>query len=176
VSFDQNVPLGPVDRRQATRRHWLRRRRPQRPRLLDRALLLGLLGVLLAAGGLLLTTLTPRVEVSVTPSAYRVGGVTLPARGGGVYQGSAGVVVLRDQGATLAGAASATTRGAPMTASCQGVTSGSERCTFQIGTRTFHAVDTWRDGSWSRVYDDGNRVDVRILQGRPVPVPVPIDA
>lgn len=176
VSFDQNVPLGPVDRPQATRRHWLRRRRPQRPRLFDTTLLSGLLGLLLAAGGVYLGTLTPRVEVSVTPSAYSIQGVTLAARGGGVYQGSAGVVVLRDQGQALSGAASATTSGAPMTARCQGAVAAGERCTFRVGSRILHAVDTWRAGSWSRAYDNGNRVTLRVRQGRPVPVPVPVDA
>lgn len=176
MSFDQNVPLGPVDRRQATRRHWLRRHSPQRPRLFDGSLLAGLLGVLLAAGGVYLATLTPRVEVSVTASAYTVDGVTLAARGGGVYQGRAGVVVLRRRGPVLSGAASATAEGAPMTGLCEGVAAGSERCTFRLGGRTIHAVDTWRAGSWSRVYDDGRRVDLAIRQGRPVPVPVPVDA
>ncbi len=172
---DQNLPLGPVDRRHATRRHWLRRPRPQRPRLFDSALALGLLGVLLAAGGLFVATLTPRVEVSVTANAYRIDGMTLPARGSGVYQGTAGVVVLRDQGTTLDGAASARTQGVPMTAHCEGAAAGTERCTFQIGSRTIQAVDTWRAGSWARVYGDGNRVELAIRQGRPVPVPVPVD-
>lgn len=176
MSFDQNLPLGPVDRRQATRRHWLRPRRPPRPRLFDTTLLSGVLGVLLAAAGVYLGTLSPRVQVSVTSSAYTVGGITLAARGGGVYRGSAGVVVLRDQGQTLSGAASATTAGAPMTARCVGVTAGTERCTFQIGSRSLHALDTWRAGSWSRVYDDGKRVTLPVRQGRPVPVPVPVDA
>lgn len=176
VSFDQNVPLGPVDRRQVTRRHWLRRRRPQPPRLFDTTLLSGLLGLLLAAGGVYLGTVTPRVEVSVTPSAYSIEGVTLTARGDGVYQGSAGVVVLRDQGHVLRGAASATTQGLPMVARCQGVSTGSERCAFQVGSRTLHAVDTWHAGSWSRAYDDGKRVILAVRQGTPVPVPVPVDA
>ncbi len=170
------MPLGPVDRRHATRRHWLRRLRPQRSRLLDTTLLSGLLGLLLAAGGVYLGTLTPRVEVSVTASTYQIDGVTLAARGGGVYQGSAGVVVLRDQGGALAAAASATTAGAPMVARCQGVAAGSEHCTFQLGSGTVHAVDTWRAGAWSRTYDDGKRVILWVRQGRPVPVPVPVDA
>lgn len=177
MSFDQNVPLGPVDRRDATRRHWLRRRRSQRPRLFDTTLLSGLLGLLLAAGGVYLGTLAPRVEVSVTPSAYSIAGVRLAARGGGVYQGSAGVVVLRDEGDVLSAAASATTAGEPMTARCQGVAGGSERCTFQLGKRTLHAVDTWHagSGSWSRAYDNGKRVTLTVRQRRPVPVPVPVD-
>lgn len=175
VSFDQNVPLGPIDRLQATRRHWLRRRRPQRPRIFDATLLSGLVGVLLAAGGLYLGAVTPRVEVSVTDRAYTIDGVSLAARGGGVYQGTAGVVVLRYQGETLEGAASATSAGEPMTAHCAGVMRGTERCTFQIGPRTLHAIDRWRGGSWSRVYDNGKRVELPIRQGRPVPVPVPVD-
>lgn len=176
MSWEQNVPLGPVDRRHATRRHWLRRRRPQRPGLFDTTLLSGLLGLLLAAAGVYLGTLTPRVQVSVTPAAYSIDGVTLPARGSGVYQGRDGVVVLRDQGGALSGAASATTAGEPMLARCQGVTAGQERCTFRLGSRTLHAVDTWRSGSWSRAYDDGRRVILTVRQGRPVPVPVPVDA
>lgn len=173
---DQNLPLGPVDRKQATRRHWLRRRPPQRPRLFDSALSVGLLGVLLAAGGLFLVTLTPRVEVSVTQRAYSIDGVTLVAQGGGVYQGSAGVIVLRDRGKTLDGAASAIARGAPMTAHCEGTAPRTERCIFQVGAQTIHAVDTWHGGFWSRVYGDGGQVDLWIRQGRPVPVPVPVDA
>lgn len=176
MSFDQNVPLGPVDRHQAARRHWLRRPRPQRPRLFDTTLLSGLLGLLLAAGGVYLGSLTPRVEVSVTQNAYTIDGVRLAARGGGVYEGSAGVVVVRDQGQTLSGAASATTAGTPMVARCQGVAGAGERCTFHVGARTLHAVDTWRAGSWSRAYDSGKRVILTIRQGRPVPVPVPVDA
>lgn len=175
MSFDQNVPLGPVDRRHATRRHWLRRRRPQRPRLFDTTLLSGLLGLLLATGGVYLATLVPRVEVSVTPRAYAIDGIRLPARGGGVYQGSAGVVVLRDRGGALSAAASATTAGRPMTARCDGMAAGRERCTFQIGPRSIHAVDAWRAGSWSRTYDDGRRVTLAVRQGRPVPVPIPVD-
>jgi hypothetical protein len=63
-----------------------------------------------------------------------------------------------------------------MTGHCQGVAAGAERCTFQIGARTIRAVDTWRAGSWSRVYNDGSRVELAIRQGRPVPVPLPVDA
>lgn len=176
MSFDQNVPLGPVDRHQATRRHWLRRPRPQRPRLFDTTLLSGLLGLLLAAGGVYLGALTPRVEVSVTQNAYTIDGVRLAARGGGVYQGSAGVVVVRDQGRTLSGAASATTAGEPMVARCLGLVGNYERCIFQVGPRTLHALDTWRAGSWSRVYDNGKRVTLTVREGGPVPVPVPVDA
>jgi hypothetical protein len=62
-----------------------------------------------------------------------------------------------------------------MTAHCEGAAAGTERCTFQIGSRTIWAVDTWRAGSWARVYGDGNRVELAIRQGRPVPVPVPVD-
>ncbi len=171
---DQNLPVGPVDRRQATRGR-LRGPRRQRPRLFDSSLAMGLLAVLLAAGGLFLVTLTPRVEVSVTENAYSIDGVTLAARGGGVYQGSAGVVVLRDQGATLDGAASATVQGRPMVAHCDGIVSGTERCTFRIGARGIRAVDTWRAGSWFRVYGDGRRVELAIRQRRPVPVPIPVD-
>lgn len=176
MTFEQNVPLGPVDRRRATRRHWLRRPARPRRRLLDGTLLLALSGVLLAAGGVWLATLTPRVDVSVTARAYRVDGVTLPARGGGVYRGGAGVIILRDSGRRLDGAASATTAGAPMTADCQGVAGRSERCTFRIGTHTLHAVDTWQGGAWTRVYDGGRRVRLEMVRGRPVPVPVPVDA
>lgn len=175
MSFEQNVPLGPVDRRRAARRHWLRRARSPRRRLVDATLLLGLLGLLLGLGGVWLATRPPRVEVSVTPRAYRVGGTTLPARGGGVYQGGAGVIVLHDAGGRLDGAASATTAGAPMTAHCEGA-AASERCTFQIGPRTLHAVDTWQAGAWTRTYGNGKRVQLTVAQGRPVPVPVPIDA
>lgn len=176
MSCDQNVPLGPVDRRHATRRHWLRRHRPRRPGLFDATLLTGLLGLLLAAGGVYLGALTPRVEVSVTATAYTVGGVTLAARGGGVYQGDAGVVVLRDQAGALRGAASATTAGEPMIGRCEGAAAGTEQCSFRVGSRSFHAVDTWHAGSWSRAYDDGKHVMLAVRQGRPVPVPVPVDA
>lgn len=176
MSFDQNVPLGPVDRRHPARRHWLRRRRPQRPRLFDAALLSGLLGVALAAGGVYLVTLTPRVEVSVTATAYTIDGVTLAARGDGVYQGRAGVVVLGGQGRALRGAASSTVAGAPMVGRCRDAAAGTERCTFQIGRRLLRAIDIWHAGAWSRAYDDGRRVTLAVRQHRPVPVPVPVDA
>lgn len=172
MSVDQNVPLGPVDRRHASRSH----RRPRHPALFDTTLALGLLGVLLAGAGLGLGMLGPRVDVSVTAQAYRVGPVRLAARGDGVYQGGAGVVVLRDAGTALRGAASATTGGQPMTARCQGRAGHTERCTFQIGDRTLHAVDTWRHTAWSRVYDGGRRVQLVMVRGAPAPVPIPVDA
>ncbi|MGH7911019.1 MAG: hypothetical protein ACREQM_22210 [Candidatus Dormibacteraceae bacterium] len=132
--------------------------------------------MLLAAGGVWLGNLTPRVEVSVTVRAYTVGGEVLSARGGGVYQGSGGVVVIRDQGSVLEGAASATYAGHPMTARCSGTLGRGERCRFQIGNRELQSVDGWSGSGWSRRYGDGKRVDLEIAQGRPVPVPVPVDA
>ncbi|MFZ0218051.1 MAG: hypothetical protein WAM30_19125 [Candidatus Dormiibacterota bacterium] len=175
--MDQNIPLGPVDRRQALRRHWLRRRRSPRPPLVDGSLLLGLAGMLLAAGGFWLSTLAPHVEVGMDAHAYTIDGARLPAAGQGVYAGGDGVVVVDENGASFAAAASATLNGAHMVGRCTGRSQpAGEQCSFRLGTRQLRATDTWSGGGWSRRYDDGRRVDLLVAQRRPVPVPIAIDA
>jgi hypothetical protein len=148
---DQNIPLGPVDRRQALRRHWRRRRRSPRPRFVDGSLLLGLAGMLLAAGGFWLSTLAPRVEVGMDAHAYTIGGARLPAAGKGVYAGGDGVVVVDENGASFAAAASATLNGAHMVGRCTGRSQPArEQCSFRSRSTPEIRVQPARDGCGTR--------------------------
>jgi hypothetical protein len=174
---DQNIPLGPVDRRQPLRRHWLRRRRSPPPRLFDRSLALGLLGALLALTGLWLSSQAPRVQVGMDARAYTIQGARLPAIGPGTYAGAGGVVVVRQSQGSFAAAASATLNGAHMVGRCAGSErAGRERCSFRLGATRLTATDTWNGGSWARRYDDGRQVDLEVTQRLPVPVPVALGA
>jgi hypothetical protein len=125
--------------------------------------------VLAAAGGAVLGATPPTVTVGLDATAYRVGDVVLPARGGGVYAGPEGAVIVQG---TLA-AASTRLRGAPMLGSCRlAIDARSEQCTFDVAGRRLTARDHLAGGAWERRYDDGATVRITLSAGRPAPVPI----
>jgi hypothetical protein len=152
-------------------------RRLHRPRqaVERRRLITVLLGLAAAAGGAVLGAVPPSVSVGLDGAGYRVDGVVLAPRGGGVYAGpEAAVVIAPDPGGTRA---AATTRldGVPMTGSCRLAPDGrGERCTFTLGGRTVKAVDRLNGGGWDRTYGDGRRARIELAGGRPVPVPIAV--
>jgi hypothetical protein len=109
--------------------------------------------------------------VGMDGSAYRVGDVALPARGGGVYAGPEGAVIVSGPlaaGSTRLGAV-------PALGSCRLAASrAEERCTFELGGRPLTAEDRLSAGAWSRRYGDGATVRIGLSGGRPVPVPFPL--
>jgi hypothetical protein len=128
-----------------------------------------LAGLLAAAGGAALAATPPTVTVGMDAGAYRVGEVTLPARGGGVYAGPDGAVVV--DGPRAAGATRL--RGVRMLGSCRlAADARGERCTFDLGGRQLTAVDRLDGGGWDRRYGDGATVRISLSGGRPVPVPI----
>jgi hypothetical protein len=171
----QNIPLGPVDRTHAVRRHWRRRLRRQVPAGLDPPLLLAAAGMALAGLGLWLSGAPPPVAVSMDAAAYTVGGARLEARSAGVYASSQGALVVRAQAGETRAAASATFNGEPMTGVCSW-SSGApqERCLFRRGGRTLEAVDQRTPAGWHRRYQDGREVDLQVRGGGTVPVPFPV--
>jgi hypothetical protein len=109
------------------------------------------------------------------PGGYRVGDVSLPARGGGVYAGPAGAVVIAPGPGGTRAAASTRLHGLPMRGACElAPNRRSERCTFDLGGRTVTAVDVLRHGGWDRRYQDGQLVRIDLEGGRPVPAPIAI--
>jgi hypothetical protein len=128
-----------------------------------------LLGLAAAAAGGLLGATPATVTVAMDAGAYRVGDVALPARGGGVYAGPEGAVVV--QGTTAA--ASTHLRGVAALGSCRlAADARSERCTFELGGRRLTAEDRLGGGGWDRRYDDGAAARIALAGGRPVPVPI----
>jgi hypothetical protein len=128
-----------------------------------------MLGLAAAAGGAVLGAAPPPVAVGMDAGAYRVGDVTLPARGGGIYAGPEGAVVV--DGALAA--ASTRLRGVPMIGSCRlAADARSERCVFDLGGRRLTARDRLAGGAWERIYDDGTSVRITLTGGRPAPVPI----
>lgn len=128
-----------------------------------------LLALVAAAGGALLGAAPATVTVGMDGAAYRVGDVALPARGGGVYAGPEGAVVVQGSAA----AASTRLRGVTALGSCRlAADTRSERCTFVLGGRHLTADDRLRDGGWDRRYQDGATARIALSGGRPVPVPI----
>jgi hypothetical protein len=128
-----------------------------------------LLGLAAAAAGGLLGATPPTVTVGMDAGAYHVGDVALPARGGGVFAGPEGAVVVRGPDA----AASTRLRGVTALGSCRLAAGGrSERCTFVLGGRRLTAEDRLTGGGWDRRYDDGVTSRIALSGGRPVPVPI----
>lgn len=128
-----------------------------------------LLGLAAAAAGGLLGAIPPTVTVGMDSGVYRVGDVTLAARGGGVYAGPEGAVVV--QGPVAAG--STRLRGVTALGSCRlAADARSERCTFVLGGRRLTAEDRLADGGWDRRYDDGATTRIALAGGQPVPVPI----
>jgi hypothetical protein len=130
-----------------------------------------LLGLLAAAAGAALGATPPSLAASVDDAAYRVGDVTLPARGDGVYAGPEGAVVVRPPLA----AASTRLHDVPALGSCRlAGDRRTEHCTFQLGGRTLTSDDRLTDGAWERRYADGATTTISLAGGRPVPVPIPL--
>lgn len=166
----QNVPLGPVDRRHAVRRHM--GRRLGRTLRFHLPLVLGGIGVLLAGVGAWLSLAPTPVAVSRDAGAYTIGDVRLPARGEGTYAGPEGAIVIREDGGTVRAAASTTLDGHHMTGRCVWTRGADrERCTFTLERRSLSAIDTRTATGWHRRYGDGETVELR-TEG-PVPIPVP---
>lgn len=130
-----------------------------------------LVGLLAAAAGAALGATPPAVTVTMDQSAYRVGDVILPARGGGVYAGPEGAVVVDGPRA----AAATHLHGVRMLGSCRlSPDARTERCTFDLGGRALTAEDRLDRGAWDRRYADGASVRIALSGGRPVPVPIPL--
>jgi hypothetical protein len=160
----QRLPL-PVGSPHAVRRPPPAARRGLRPVRAAAAVL----GLAAAAGGAVLGATPSPVTVGMDAGAYRVGDVTLPARGGGVYAGPEGAVVVDGPAA----AASTRLRGVPMVGSCRlAADARSERCAFDLGGRRLTALDRLAGGAWERRYDDGTAVRIGLSDGRPAPVPI----
>lgn len=168
--FDQRLPLpvggsNPIRR---YRRFWFATGR-DRLRLAVLAV-----GVLAAALGGLLGARPPEVAIELNAGYYRIGSITLPSQGDGVYSGPGGAVVIQKGPAATVAGGSTSLRGAPTKASCTMEADGkSERCVFALGNHTFQATDTRTSTGWHRRYDDGQTVDMALPSG-PVPVPFPI--
>jgi hypothetical protein len=128
-----------------------------------------LLGLLAASAGAALGATQPAVTVGMDGGAYRVGEVTLTARGGGVYAGPEGAVVVDGPRA----AASTRLHGMRMVGSCRlDADARGERCTFDLGGAALTARDRLAGGGWDRRYGDGATVRIELRGGRPVPVPI----
>jgi hypothetical protein len=128
-----------------------------------------LLGLAAAAAGGLLGATPATVTVSMDAGAYRVGDVALPARGGGIYAGPEGAVVVQGQAA----AASTRLHGVTALGSCRlAADTRSERCTFVLGGHRLTAEDRLAAGGWDRRYEDGATARIALNGGRPVPVPI----
>ena len=166
---DQRLPL-PIGSQHPVRR-W---RRDWSTRLDSRGrTALALLGVAAAGTGAYLGAVPPAGTVGLDSGGYHVGGTTYTARGGGVYAGPAGaVVIVQEAGGQTRAGASTHLDGAPMLGACALPRDGrTERCTFQLEGSRLGATDRLADGGWDRRYDDGATVRIPLQNGRPVPVP-----
>ena len=166
---DQRLPL-PVGSPHAVRR-W---RRAWNARLAARGRgALALIGVAAAGTGAYLGAVPPSVAIGVDGTGYHVGATTYAPRGGGVYGGPAGAVVLvREAGGQTRAGASTHLDGAPMLGACTlAAGRATERCSFRLGGRSVGATDRLSNGGWDRRYDDGATVRIPLEGGRPVPAP-----
>jgi hypothetical protein len=166
---DQRLPL-PIGSPHPVRR-W---RRDWSARLDSRGrAALAVLGVAAAGTGAYLGAVPPAVTVGLDSGGYHVSGTTYPARGGGVYAGPAGaVVIVQEAGGRTRAGASTNLDGVPMVGACalpRG--GGTERCSFQLDGSTVGATDRLTNGGWDRRYDDGATVRIPLQDGRSVPVP-----
>jgi hypothetical protein len=125
-----------------------------------------------AIAGAVLTALPPAVAAGLDAGGYRVGEVRLEPRGQGVYAGPAGALVLVQEAGEARAGASTHVNGEHMVGGCR-MRGGarSERCWFQVGGRILSAEDWLQNGGWERRYNDGARIRIELLGGRPVPVP-----
>lgn len=134
--------------------------------------LLTFTGMVAALAGAVLTALPPTVAAGLDGGAYRVGDMRLESRGEGVFAGPAGALVLAQEAGEDRAGASTHVNGEHMVGGCR-MPGGaqSERCWFQVGSRVLSAEDRLQDGGWERRYNDGARIRIELLKGRPVPVP-----
>lgn len=103
---------------------------------------------------------------------YHVGSATFAPRGGGLYSGQAGAVVITaGPGGETRAAASTHLGGLHMTGVCRQRSDSSERCRFELGGRRLGATDRLSGSGWDRRYDDGPTARIPLEGGRPVPVP-----
>lgn len=151
------------------------RRSPQPVRLSahGRSALSAVLGLAAAAAGAVLATVTPPVDVGLDADRYRVGNVILLARGGGVYAGAEGAVVIAGGADGLRASGSTRLHGERMLGSCRLTPDRrSERCSFVLGGRSLTAIDQLDRGGWNRRYQDGQTFRIQLDGGRAVPVPI----
>jgi hypothetical protein len=132
-----------------------------------------LVGMASAGAGAYLGAAPPPVPVGLDAAGYHVASTTYAPRGGGVYTGPGGAVVIAPGagGGTRAGA-STHLDGGPMVGGCRIRAGGSsERCEFELGGRRLGATDRLAPGGWDRRYDDGRTAWIPLEGGRPVPAP-----
>ena len=169
----QNLPIGAVTSPHAVRLRrtpstWLPRVRLH--------LVLMVVGVAAAVAGALVSSTPPPVPVRASADEYDVGGARLTASAPGVYEGAGGAaVVIVDAGGVTRAGASAGLGGEHMTGSCTLVDGArTEMCRFTLAGRSLSAVDTWTGAGWRRRYDDGRAVEIPVVGGQPVPVPIAV--
>lgn len=149
-------------------------RRPGRPPR-RRPPLVALAGLVAAGAGAALGAASPTVEAGLDGRDYRIGGVSLPALGDGVYAGPQGAVIVVDEPSGIRAAASTRLHGTPTRGVCTLPRGGSrERCTFEIAGRTVGCTDELRAGGWDRTCADGSRARIALAGGRPLPVPIAV--
>lgn len=137
--------------------------------------LLALAGLLAAVAGAALGAAQPSVRVGLDDRGYVVGTAILPARGGGVYAGPQGAVVLAEAPGETRAAASTRLHGVATAGSCT-LPRGAreERCTFEIGGRALTCTDRLRAGGWDRNCSDDSGMRIELAGGRPLPVPIAV--
>jgi hypothetical protein len=134
-----------------------------------------MLGLLAAAVGAVLGTTPMATVVGLDGRGYRVDDVLLPPEGGGVYAGPQAAVVVEPDGAGTRAAAATHLNGVRSLGSCHlALDRRTERCSFDLGGRSLTCVDQLDAGAWDRRYQDGRRARIDLVDGRPVPVPIPL--
>ena len=162
-----HIPLGGLSPRVVRRQS--RRPRPRGPALA------ALAGAALAAIGVALASAEPQVEVGVVGHGYDLGGQVLAERGGGVYRGQrGGVLVIARVGDREVAGASAELNGRSVTGRCELVPGGDETCRFTVDGRPLAARDERTVYGWHRRYSDGRTVAIRVIGAHDVPVPFPV--
>lgn len=140
-------------------------------------------GIVAAAVGMLLAVAHGDVVVFSDKAGVHVGGSLLraaraPTEGAQLFVGDATLIISSGADATTRAAAVARIGGVLTKGWCtlyaQEVTW--ERCELTIGRQTLSAHDTYDPTAraWTRLYADGQAVEIRVPTGRVVPVPFPI--
>ncbi len=166
----QRIPLGDTFGAHAVRRGRTRRRELAWP------LAATAVGVGAALAGVALARSQPPVVVRLDTSGYHIGSQDLVARGGGVYEGHDGaVLVIERRGPDLLAGASADLDGEPATGSClERIGSGTEQCSFTLGRQHLISHDRWTGSGWERRYGDGKELAIEVSGSTPAPVPFPL--